>query len=169
MSEGGRQLRWWQRFVHNIASTRPGAWFFSHTAHRADHVVIRLSEGRNSLTTILADLPVVTLTATGARSGLPRSVPLVGIEDGETVVLIASNFGRSYHPAWYHNLRANPEATLSVRGRTRTYIALEADDAEREEYWREAVALLAAYAAYERRTGGRKIPIIVLTPRPADE
>jgi deazaflavin-dependent oxidoreductase (nitroreductase family) len=89
----------------------------------------------------------------------------VGIEDGERVVLIASNFGRSRHPAWYHNLRANPEATLSVRGQKKTYIAREADGREREDYWHQAVELYAGYAAYEKRTGGRKIPIMVLAPK----
>jgi deazaflavin-dependent oxidoreductase (nitroreductase family) len=89
----------------------------------------------------------------------------VGIEDGERIVLIGSNFGRARHPAWYYNLRANPEATLSVRGQTDRYIAREATEAEREHYWHQAVALYAGYAAYEKRTGGRTIPIMVLTPK----
>ena len=93
----------------------------------------------------------------------------MGIEDGERVVLIASNFGRAHHPAWYHNLRANPVATLSVRGRENTYIAREAAGIEREDYWRQAVELYAGYAAYQKRTGGRKIPIMVLTPKSPSE
>jgi deazaflavin-dependent oxidoreductase (nitroreductase family) len=162
-------MKWWQHLVHEIASTRPGAWLFSHAAHRVDRVFIQRSGGRRSLTSALSGLPVVTLTATGAKSGRPRSVPLVGIEDGERVVLIASNFGRAHHPAWYHNLRANPEATLSVRGHTRSYVAREANDAEREDYWRQAVELYVGYGAYKKRTGGRRIPIMVLTPKATHE
>ena len=153
-----------QRVILRLASTRAGAWFSSHTAHHLDLPIIHLSKGRYSLTSILAGLPVVTLTTVGAKSGKPRATPLVAIQDGEQVVLIASNFGRAHHPAWYHNLRANPEATLSVHDRSGNYIAHEATGAEREKYWRQAVDLYAGYAAYERRTGGREIPVMVLTP-----
>jgi deazaflavin-dependent oxidoreductase (nitroreductase family) len=145
------------------------AWLFSHAAHRVDPIIMRRSGGRQSLTGILSGLPVVTLTATGAKSGRPRSVPLVGIKDGERVVLIASNFGRSRHPAWYYNLSANPQATVSVRGQKKTYIAHEAIDAEREDYWQQAVELYAGYAAYEKRARGRRIPVMVLTPTPPEE
>lgn len=165
MTGGAHRLHGWQRPVHAIASTRAGAWLFSHLAHRIDRVIIERSGGTRSLTNLLAGLPIVTLTATGARSGQPRSVPLTGIEDGEKVVLIASNFGRSRHPAWYHNLRANPEARLSIRGRTKTYVAREAEGDERERYWRRAAALYAGYADYERHAGGRRIPVMVLTPQ----
>ncbi len=153
-----------QHIIQRLASTRAGAWFCSHIVHRLDIPIIRLSKGRYSLTSILAGLPVVTLTTIGARSGKPRATPLVAIRDGEQVVLIASNFGRAYHPAWYHNLRANPEARLTIHDCTGTYVAHEASGAERERYWRQAVELYAGYAAYERRTGGREIPVMVLTP-----
>jgi len=115
---------------------------------------------------MLAGLPVVTLTTTGARSGLPRSLPLVGIEDGDRVVLIASNYGRSRHPAWYYNLRAHPEVRLSIRERTGVYLAREATAAEHEAYWRAAVALYRGFEAYQKRAGraARRIPIMVLTP-----
>jgi deazaflavin-dependent oxidoreductase (nitroreductase family) len=154
-----------QRFVQQVASTRAGAWLFARTAHRLDLPLIRLSKGRYSLTSILSGLPVVTLTAVGARSGRPHTLPLVGIPDGEKAVLIASNFGRPHHPAWYHNLRANPEAGLTSHGRAGTYIAREAAGAERGRYWDQAVDLLPAYATYQERTGGREIPVMVLTPK----
>jgi deazaflavin-dependent oxidoreductase (nitroreductase family) len=153
-----------RRLVIRISSTRFGAWLFSHTAHRLDRPVTRLSKGRFSLTGMLAGLPVVTLTTIGARSGQPRTIPLVGIPKGDKVVLIASNFGRAHHPAWYHNLRANSQATLAIHGQARSYVAREATGAEREAYWRKAVGLYPGYAAYQRRTRGREIPVMVLTP-----
>jgi deazaflavin-dependent oxidoreductase (nitroreductase family) len=154
-----------QRFVQRLASTRAGAWLFARTAHRLDLLLFRLSKGRYSLTGILAGLPVVTLTTIGARSGKPRTLPLVGIPDGEKVVLIASNFGRPHYPAWYHNLRANPEARLTSHGRAGTYIAHEAAGAERERYWGQAIDLYPGYTAYQARAGGGTIPVMVLTPK----
>ena len=162
-------MRKLQRIVKRAASTRTGAWFFSHVAHRLDLSVICLSKGRSSLTSIFAGLPVITLTTIGAKSGQPRTVPLVGIPDGEKVVLFASNFGRAHHPAWYHNLRANPEARLSFHGRAGTYIAHEATGPEREAYWQEAVELYAGYATYKERTKGREIPVMMLTPKDSED
>jgi deazaflavin-dependent oxidoreductase (nitroreductase family) len=154
-----------QHIIQRLASTRAGAWLFARTAHRLDLPLIRLSKGRYSLTGILAGLPVVTLTAVGARSGRPRTLPLVGIPDGEKVVLIASNFGRPHHPAWYYNLRASPEARLTSHGRAGTYIAHEATGAERERYWGQAVDLYPGYTVYQARAGGGAIPVMVLTPK----
>jgi deazaflavin-dependent oxidoreductase (nitroreductase family) len=77
--------------------------------HHLDRPVLRLSRGRYSLTRLLAGLPVVTVTTIGAKSGQPRSLPLVALPDGEHVILIASNYGQKHHPAWYYNLRAHPE------------------------------------------------------------
>ena len=158
-------MRRLQTIVKLAASTGAGAWFFGHAAHRLDLFVINLSKGRSSLTSIFAGLPVITLTTIGAKSGQLRTVPLVGIPDGEKVVLFASNFGRAHHPAWYHNLRANPEATLSFRGRAKAYIAREATGPERASYWQEAVRLYAGYATYKERTKGREIPVMLLTPK----
>jgi deazaflavin-dependent oxidoreductase (nitroreductase family) len=166
VEDQAQKLKWWQLLVHKVASSRPGVWIMSRTLHRVDPLVIRLSNGQRSLTSILSGRPVVVLTAIGAKSGLPRSVPLIGIEDGEKVVLIASNYGCPRNPGWYYNLCANPEASLSIRGKTRTFIAREADEEQRELYWSRALALFAGYAAYEKRTGGRTIPILVLTPKP---
>ena len=165
MSEGQHYPNWLQRMGTRTASSRPGAWFFSHTLPHMDRVAIRLSKGRHSLTGILAGVPVVMLTAIDAGSGLQRTVPLVGIVAGEDVVRIASNWGRARHPAWYHNRRANPEAAVSKRGRAGTHIAPEAAGDEREAYWRRAVSLYAGYAAHNRRVGSRNIRAMALTPK----
>ena len=166
MTQGQARERGWRVAIKRIAATRAASWLFSHVLHHVDGPVLRLSHGRYSATSILTGLPVVTLTTTGARSGLIRSLPLVGIEDGDRVVLIASNFGRARHPAWYHNLLANPQATLSLRDRTGAYVAREATPAEHDVYWRAAVARYGGFAAYQQRAGrvARRIPIMVLTP-----
>jgi deazaflavin-dependent oxidoreductase (nitroreductase family) len=92
-------------------------------------------------------------------------VPLVALEDNETLILIASNFGQARHPAWYYNLRKHPEAAVTLRRQTKTYIAREATADERELYWTKAVEIYAGYAAYKTRARNRQIPIFVLTPK----
>ena len=159
------QPRWYQRITTRTAGSRVGAWFLSHTLHRMDLPVIRLSKGQRSVSSPLTGLPIVTLTTRGAKSGKSHRTPLIGVEEGDDVLVIASNWGRPHHPAWYHNLRANPKVILSMKGRTGTYVAREAIGDEREEYWRRGVGLYKGYESYEQRTRGRKIPVIVLTPK----
>lgn len=153
---------WWYGLVRRIATTAPGARFFAVTAHRLDRPVLRFSNSRTSLTSILTGLPVLTITTIGAKSGQPRTLPLLSIPDGDDFILIASNFGQHHHPAWYYNLRAHPEAQVQLKGQTTTYIAHETDGDERQRCWRRAVELYPGYAAYAERTGGRRIPVMVL-------
>jgi deazaflavin-dependent oxidoreductase (nitroreductase family) len=153
-----------QKTVQRIAATPVGAKLFISTAHHADRIVLRISGGRTTAVGLTAGLPIMTLTTIGAKSGQVRSVPLVGIPDGDRLVLIASNFGQGHHPAWYHNLKKHPQATVTMNGRRGDYVASEVKGEEYERLWQKAVALYAGYAAYKTRTGGREIPIIVLTP-----
>lgn len=156
--------RWWQRGVQQVARTRPGSWLMVRTLHHMDHALLRLSQGRYTAASTLTGLPVVTLTAVGAKSGLPRSVPLIAIPDGDKIVLIGSNFGQSHHAAWYYNLKAHPQATLTMGNQTRPYVAREAEGEEREHYYRQAIAMYPGYADYRKRAGTRQIPVMVLTP-----
>ena len=110
--------------------------------------------------------PVALLTTTGVKSGLTRTTPLLFLERGREVVLIASCGGSPRHPAWYHNLIANSGCALLARGRTTRYVAREAAGREREELWRRANTLYAGYDVYQTRTDGRRIPVMVLTPEP---
>lgn len=136
MSKQPRRIAWWQKLALRLASMAPAAWLLRRTAHHADRLPLEVSGGHHTLTTLLTGLPVATLTTTGARSGKRRTVPVVIIPRGEQVALIASNFGHSRHPAWYHNLLAQGEATLTVNGQTERYQAREA--------WRRAPGGLAA-------------------------
>jgi deazaflavin-dependent oxidoreductase (nitroreductase family) len=158
-----------QRSIRRFATTPLGAKVFMATAHHADRIVLRVSGGRTTAVGLAAGLPVLTLTTIGAKSGQLRSVPLAAIRDGDKLVLIASNFGQPHHPAWYHNLKKHPQATVTLNGRTGDYVAGEAKDEEYERLWQKAVALYAGYAAYKTRTGGRQIPILVLTPDPTSK
>jgi deazaflavin-dependent oxidoreductase (nitroreductase family) len=101
----------------------------------------------------------------GAKSGVKRTTPLLYVEDGDTLVIVASKGGYPKHPAWLHNLRAHPETTVQVRGDRRAVRAREATDEERPRLWEKAVALYPGYRDYQARSRGRTIPIVVLEPR----
>lgn len=149
--------------MQKLPSTEVGARVFSHTLHHVDRVLLGISGGRVSVPRLLAGLPTVRLTTVGAKTGKERTVPVLGLRDGETWVLFASNWGDDRHPAWYHNLRANPAVELTHGDRTRRYVAREATEDEREEYWERATDLYVGFEPYRRRTD-RRIPVVVLEP-----
>jgi deazaflavin-dependent oxidoreductase (nitroreductase family) len=130
-------------------------------SRRLDPVLLRASGGRLST---IAVYPVLTLTARGARSGVPRSTPLVYFTDGDRVVLMASNYGGARHPAWCHNVRANPDVTLSADGHEGRYLGREVTGEERRRLWELAKQMARNYGQYEQMTGGREIPVFVFTP-----
>lgn len=150
--------------VQSFSSTSFGSWLFSRTLHYLDWPFIKLSKGRSSLTRFLAGMKTVTLHATGAKSGKPRSIPLVAYFDEDKVILIASNFGQPHYPAWYYNLSAHPDVQLFFDGETRAYTAQEIDGSQKENYWNKVATLYPVYKAYQRRVVGRHIPVFVLEP-----
>lgn len=107
---------------------------------------------------------MLLLDHVGARSGVERTSPLLYIDDGDDVVLVASKGGFPKHPAWFHNLKANPDTTVQIRSERRPVRARVATDAERERLWPKAVELYPSYADYQRKAE-RKIPMVILTPR----
>ena len=164
MTQPQEYQHWWHPIGKKLIATRPVVWIISKTVHHLDPVAYRLSDGRYTVASIATGLPVVTLTSTGAKSGKRRSVPLVGFPDGGKLMFVASNWGQKTNPSWYYNLRANPEATISIAGEDKKVIIHEAAGSERERYWRQAVDTHAGYAAYEQRANGRYIPIMVAEP-----
>lgn len=156
------------RGIHKFASTHLGAWFGSHVLHHFDRAFLRLSGERQTLTSILAGLPIMMLTTTGAKSGQKRSVPLVCLRDEQhagSYALIASNWGQHHYPGWYYNLKAHPRATGLVDGQACDYEAHIAVGEEYERFWQQAVSTYLGYNLYQQRIGNKRhIPIIVLRP-----
>ena len=153
--------------MQKIASSRPGAWFYSRTLHHFDRVFLKLSGGRTTMTSIGTGLPVVILTSVGAKSKLPRTLPLLCIRDErspDTFAIVASNWGQHHYPAWYFNLKANPRATCSIRGQAGEYVAHEATGEEYEKLWQCATDTYAGFPLYKQRAAERRIPIMVMTP-----
>lgn len=151
--------------VRRAAQTRLGAALLAKVMHLVDKPLLRWSSGRTSAAALFTGLPIVLLTTTGRKSRKPRTVPLVGIpaEDNK-IILIGSNFGGEKNPAWYYNLKANPEAMLVVDGRSQRYTAHQAQDAERQRYWELAAQVYPGYRNYEKWAAHRDIPVMVLTP-----
>jgi deazaflavin-dependent oxidoreductase (nitroreductase family) len=108
--------------------------------------------------------PVLLLDHVGARSGTRRTSPLVYGRDGENLVLVASKGGYPKHPAWFHNLLANPDTTVQVGSRTLNVHARVAEGEERERLWSLMVGVYGGYEDYRKRTK-REIPLVVLEPR----
>lgn len=152
------------RTVAWAARLRPVTWYLVHIGNRIDPALMKLSGGRLK-TTFIA--PTVLLTHTGAKSGRKRTTPLAYFSDGENVVVIASRGGHESHPAWYHNIRANPEVELWSGGSGGSYRAREAEGAERERLWQAATSFYPGFGNYQERAGGRRIPVVVCEPEPA--
>jgi deazaflavin-dependent oxidoreductase (nitroreductase family) len=149
----------WQRFALRLAATRIGGWFYVNVAPIIDRVLLRMSGGRLSTTVIL---PVVMVEAIGAKTGQVRRTPLVAARDGDGLILVASRGGDSRNPGWYYNLRANPAVNASFDGVSARYVARELEGEERERAWRIAADQYPGYDIYQQRTGGRRIPVMLL-------
>lgn len=107
-------------------------------------------------------IPVVMITSTGAKSGESRTVTVYGIPHPEGLALIASNFGGAKHPAWYHNLKANPKAKVTVGRETWNATARLATPDERDEIWAKGLELYPGWRKYEVRAKDRHIEAFVL-------
>ncbi|MGH2924132.1 MAG: nitroreductase family deazaflavin-dependent oxidoreductase [Solirubrobacterales bacterium] len=126
-------------------------------AHTA---IYRLSGGRLGRT-IPGAPPMLLLDHVGARSGRVRTSPLAYLGDGEDLILVASKGGHPRNPAWFHNLVANPDATVQVGRERRRVRARVATPEERARLWPRVVELYGGYRDYQERTE-REIPLVIL-------
>jgi deazaflavin-dependent oxidoreductase (nitroreductase family) len=143
-----------------FGASRFGHLFVRSVSRRVDPLLLRISRGRLST---IGVYPVMLLTARGAVSSTARTTPLLYFSDGDRVVAMASNYGRSRHPSWYYNVRANPEVTLSAGGYEGRYLAREATGEDRERLWELAKRMAKNYGQYEHMAGERQIPVFVFT------
>jgi len=107
-------------------------------------------------------IPTALLETRGARSGKPRRNVVIYFHDEDRVTIVASKLGLPNHPAWFHNLVANPDVTFGGVPMRATVVS---DEAERDRLWALADQVFAPYAAYRREaaTANRTIPIVQLT------
>jgi deazaflavin-dependent oxidoreductase (nitroreductase family) len=160
MNPTRRRLSLYERALESFGRSPAGNWYLRRIAPRIDPPILRLTGGRVSS---VYPTPVMLLTTTGAKSGQPRTLPLLYLTDGERLVLMASNYGKTSHPAWYRNLTANPTVEVLAGKRSGTYTASEIKDAgERDRAWELALDQYAGYGDYKQRAGDRTIPLIQL-------
>ncbi|SEF56904.1 deazaflavin-dependent oxidoreductase, nitroreductase family [Thermomonospora echinospora] len=108
-------------------------------------------------------VPVCLITTTGRKSGLPRTLPLLFMPDGDRVILVASQGGLPRHPLWYLNLTADPEVRVQVKRDVRRMRARTADETERAGLWPRLVAMYADFDRYQSWTD-RRIPVVICEP-----
>ncbi|HET9139655.1 nitroreductase family deazaflavin-dependent oxidoreductase [Actinophytocola sp.] len=128
-----------------------------------DMTLQRWTRGRVAFSS-LAGMTAVLLTATGRRTGQPRTTPLMAIPDDGSLILVASNWGKPHHPAWSANLIAHPAATAQVRGHDFPVTATLLTDADRAAAWHTVTTAWPAYHDYATRSG-REIRLFRLTLR----
>jgi deazaflavin-dependent oxidoreductase (nitroreductase family) len=123
--------------------------------------VVKLSGGR--IGGRMGRMPILELITTGAKSGQSRSVMLVSpVKDGDNLVIVASRGGDDRNPAWFYNLRANPNVSVSVSGQpAQAMRARVASADERARLWPQIIAAAANYAGYQKKTD-REIPVVLL-------
>lgn len=107
--------------------------------------------------------PLLLLHSTGAKSGQARVNPMMYLADGDNLVVFASKAGAPSSPDWFHNLVANPRASVEVEDRTVNVIARVAEGETRERLWTLQKELYPGFAEYEAKTS-REIPVVVLEP-----
>jgi deazaflavin-dependent oxidoreductase (nitroreductase family) len=125
--------------------------------------VVSLSGGR--LGSAVLNMPVLELTTTGAKSGQKRTTMLTTpVQEGDTIVIVASRGGDPQHPAWFHNLKTNPDVEVSMRGAPkRPMRARVADADERARLWPLVTKRYRGYEQYQQRAT-REIPLVLLEP-----
>lgn len=153
-----------QKLIHRIVMWRPVTLFFASRLHRLDGLVLKLTGGRFTASQF-AGWTIIQLTTIGARSKQPRTMPLIGVMDGEKIALVASSFGREHNPGWYYNLKAHPECDVLVNGKIGKYIAHETTGEEYKYYWQLAVSNYMGYEKYKKFAAHRHIPVMVLEPK----
>jgi deazaflavin-dependent oxidoreductase (nitroreductase family) len=126
--------------------------------------VVRLSRGH--LLTRFRGEPMILLTTTGRRTGKERTWPLTGLRAADGWAVAASNGGQARHSAWFHNLEADPRATVTEAGRSVRVRARILEGAERDDWYARFVAYLPVYTEHAEHAAehGRTIPVVLLTP-----
>lgn len=151
-----------QRGVQALGSTPPGAWTLSKILAPMDRWMLQATNGRTTFAGLLAGVPVITLTTTGAKSGLPRTSPLLGIPLAGSLAVLGTNYGQPAAPAWTYNLAANPTAEVTYRDISAPVLARHAGDEEYELVFERSSTIYPGYPKYRARVTERPIRAFIL-------
>ena len=137
--------------------------FFLKTMNGVHRGMLKITGGRFGYN--LSRMPVLELTTIGRKSGQPRSIMLTSpLQQGSTIVVVASRGGDDHHPAWFLNLRDNPDVEVAWKGEPKKKMRAHVADAdERARLWPLVTADHQNYAGYQKKTQ-REIPLVLLEP-----
>ncbi|MFE5284948.1 nitroreductase family deazaflavin-dependent oxidoreductase [Nocardia sp. NPDC056611] len=135
----------------------------SGTILASDRAVRRITRGRNGVLDI-AGLPSLELTVIGRKTGVPRTTSLLYVPNGDSILLIGSNWGSPEHPSWSANLRAATVATVHVGGRRFPVTVTQITGVERKRAWDTAVEFWPGYEMEHDLSGGRTFRVFELHP-----
>ena len=150
VSPDGHRMSY-RNFLNNFSVTPVGRWIAKTFASKVDPAIYKLSGGRFTSTGPLT-IPQLTLTTIGRKSGKQRTVQLGYSEDGANVLIVASNFGGTKHPAWSHNLDANPSATILLGSESKEVVASRLTDSEKAILWPKIADTIPQMKSYVKRT-----------------
>jgi deazaflavin-dependent oxidoreductase (nitroreductase family) len=152
------------RAFASFSSTRLGRLISAKVVWKVDPYLLRATRGRVGMGLVL---PTALLETRGARSGAVRRNAVIYFHDGDRVTIVASRAGDVKHPAWFHNLRANPDVVFGGVPMRATKVS---DEAECDRLWALADRVFAPYATYRREAAraNRTIPIVQLITRESD-
>ena len=134
---------------------------FFHFVHDTSIFLYRLTDGKFGGR--VQGLQVLLLTTIGRKTGEERTTPLGYFMDEGNYIIPASNAGRDRHPAWFHNLSANPRVRIEINDRRMEAEAEVAPSETRRSLWSQLISLSPAYANYAKKTN-REIPLVILRP-----
>ena len=145
-----------------MTRTRLGGWLFVNVFPAIDRRLIPLTRGRVKGA---MGQPILLLHTRGARSGQERTTPLLYTPHRDGFIVVASKAGAEHNPAWYHNLRAHPDAVaVEIGGRRIPVRCRVIEGAERDELWRIVNDNYNGYQTYQGRARSRVIPVVLLEP-----
>lgn len=148
-----------------LLTNRVATWLIQHVASPLDPLIFKATNGR--LTSLgPPTMPMITLTANGARSGRPRSVQLACLEHQGDYLVVASAMGQQRHPAWRYNLEANPDVEVQRSSERFAARASMLSDTEKREVWPQIRRTIPQMNVYETRTD-RNIRVFRLRRRDA--
>jgi deazaflavin-dependent oxidoreductase (nitroreductase family) len=156
-----RPRGFFSRIYAALANTPLGRFMSVNLVWKVDPYLMRATRGRLGMGLVM---PTALLETRGAKSGALRRSVVIYFHDGDRVTIVASKLGYEKHPAWFHNLLANPDVTFGGIPMQATVVG---DEAERRRLWALADRVFAPYAAYRREAAkaNRTIPIVQLTER----
>ena len=151
-----------QRTVQRAAARERVGAMLQKTLYPLDTTVHAATGGRHTVASLLAGIPVIVLTTTGATTGILRTSPLIGIPMAGDLAVIGSNYGTRSTPGWVYNLEANPGAAVAYCDRRVDVTARRARDLETDRAFDAAAAIYAAFPPYRNRAAHREIRVFVL-------